>query len=147
MQNNVVKRPICAFILAVLTALWLLFTLYEPNNEKVYTVKEIEKSDLPMSETGSVKLFGNGFAVAEYTKTVKRGSKAKITLDAPSGTSVDICAYYASGKSNSKVFTEKISENGTVSWEWTIPKSSKSDNVRIVLRSNDTYATLNITVI
>ncbi len=148
MQNNVVKRTFCALICSVLTALALLFVLYIPSkDEHICIVSENDKSDINISALEDVTLIGDEFSLSDYTKTVKSGEKAKISLDAQDGTVVSICAYYTSGKSNAKAFIEKTAENGTIVWEWTVPKNSKSDKIRIVLRSENTYATFNISII
>ena len=90
----------------------------------------------------------SGFAVSGFTASAARGESASVTVTAVNETKVSIEVYYDSGKSTSSVFTPKTaSGNGDAVWEWHIPKSSTTSEIRVVLRSADTYATFNITVI
>lgn len=149
MQNNVVKRSLLALVCAALTAISLFAAFCLPvESEDIYDVPPHSTESAPTAyEIDGVTYIGSGFAVTDYTCTVERGKTAIIAADAPAGTEIDIRAYYASGKSSASAFTAKVSENGTVTWSWRVPKNSSSELIRIVLRSTDTYATFNVQLV
>ncbi len=148
MQNNVVKRTLLALLCAFVLCAALFAAAYLPiessNKTSVSTFDDVAKASF---KNKSVEYVGNGFTVTEYSSSVKRGENAKIVVNAEKGTEIDIAAYYKSGKSEANVFCPQTAANESIVWEWKVPKNSTSDSIRIVLRSDDTYATFNIRLI
>ncbi len=147
MQNNV-KHSLISLISAVLVFI-LLFGIFllSGSGSAAIGVKEVAASDISFSKENGTTYIGSSFTVSDYTAEVGRGEKAKITVSAESGTLLDISVYYASGKSESRAFDPKTAESGFTSWEWTVPKNSTANVIRVVIRSADTYATFSINVI
>ena len=150
MQDNVNKSgTIAAIIAALITAVIMLIPfLLSVNQRDVNLLPDLENEQtVVLKEENGVKYVGSGLLVADYTKTVFRGEKASVTALAENGTNIEIHAYYKSGKSTSNVFTPINATNGAATWSWTVPKTSTSDTIRIVLRTANSYATFDISVI
>ena len=150
MQNNVEKERLTLIALAVALAVFLLLAgafilMLEPREEYIYVSEASGYSSLPSETRDGVSYLGTELSVTEYTKTVRRGEKARISVLAQAETDVWISVYYESGKSSSKVFVPKTaSPEQHAEWEWTVPSGSTSEKVRVVLRSDNCYATFDI---
>ena len=149
MQNNVVKALLLTLLPSILlcTLLFVIFCLPFPKREMIYLSDAVVGHEQELTEQNGVTYIGSGFSVTELTRTVERGEKAKITVSAENGTEIDIFVYYRSGLSKNDALVSKSVAGGKASWEWKIPSSSSSSSVRVVLRSNNTYATTDITII
>ena len=149
MQNNV-KRTLIALAVSTILFISIVFTYFfiaDANNNTV-ALPDTPDVTLQMTELDGVQYVGNGFEILEYTKSVQKGSNAKIVASSNGEAQLDISVYYASGKSASKVFSEKnVSADTDAVWEWTVPKASTTDSIRVVIRSRDTYATFYIDVV
>ena len=150
MQDNV-KKPstfiavLAAIITVVIMLVPFLITVKQRNVDLIPDTKN--EHTVVFNEVNGVKYVGNGLLVADYTKTVCRGEKASITALAENGTDIEIYAYYKSGISTSSVFKPINATYGAATWVWTVPKTSSSDTIRIVLRTSSSYATFDISVI
>jgi hypothetical protein len=149
MQDNVKSPSVrVALLIAILTFFIMLipFALTVKRDHAEY-VPDVSGGNISITEKDGIKYVGSGLTVANYTKTVTRGEKASVKVFAENGTVIDIDAYYKSGKSTSAVFNPITVTSGTAYWEWTVPSSSTSDKIRIVLRSESSYATFDIEII
>lgn len=150
MQDNVKKPSIKAALLAaMLTAIIMLvpFLISTNTREVIYLPELSADSNIKFTEKDGIRYIGQGFSVADYTKTVSRGEKASVTVLADSEVIIDIRAYYKSGRSVSEIFSPKRATDGSATWVWTVPKASTSDKIRIVLRTESSYATFDIEII
>lgn len=142
MKKSLYQVLICVIIFSVLSCVAL-----RPSNElEAYTVDSTEHSPISFSEHyGLIKYVGKGFKVSEFTDSVKKGETAKISVSSDDKAEISISAYYSSGKSSSEVFMPKTAQCGEDAvWQWRVPTNTTSERIRIVLRSNDTYAILYI---
>ena len=149
MQDNVSRKRIFAALTVSVSVLLisLLLLCFLKTPESAFHPDPLAEADsADVREENGVTYIGYGFTVTEFSESVKKGERAKITLTTEASEKISISVYYASGKSSSSVFVPKAAENGYVSWEWTVPKNTTADTVRIVLRGADTYATFNIDV-
>jgi hypothetical protein len=150
MQDNV-KRPstVTALLAAAITVIIMLvpFLISTREQDKIYYVPEATASNVSFTEKNGVRYIGDEFAVVNYTETVVRGKKASVTVHTENSAIVDIKVYYKSGRSQSTAFSPKITIDGIAFWEWTVPKSSTSDKMRIVLRTETTMATFDIYIV
>ncbi len=149
MQNNVAKRTclalLCSLLLCTVLFVLIFLPIEDRNAQAVPSISE--PTSQVYDEQDGVKYIGTGFTVSEYSAAVKRGETATVTVCAERGTKINISAYYKSGKSQADAFTAKTVTADSVSFTWTVPRTSTSESIRIVLRSADTYATLLITLI
>ena len=149
MQNNV-KKTAGALIVATLIFATLLsvYLLLPKEKYELVSVQSTTGTQISISEQNKITYVNNGFEIAEYTEAVAKGQKAKISVSAKTDTVLSISVYYSSGKSDSKVFSDKIaSANENAVWEWNVPSATTCDKIRVVVRSDDTYATLYIQVV
>ena len=149
MQNNV-KRTLFAGAVALITLALLLLCYFLTFDTPLpaLDVNDANESDIAVIESNGVSYVGKGFEVSEYTKNVKKGETAKITVSTDTETELEIEVYYASGKSTSDVFRSKTAtKNQDAIWTWTVSSNTTTSKIRVVVRSGDTYATLFIDVI
>ena len=150
MQDNV-KTP--SVRLALLSAILTFAVMFFPfaltvNENQTAFVPDVDfAGNISITEKDGVKYVGSGLLVADYTEAVTRGEKASVTAFAENGTVIDIKAYYKSGKSEAAVFKPITATQGAVCWEWTVPKTSTSDKIRIVLRTESSYASFDIAIV
>lgn len=151
MQDTVSSRRILIAIIAALAVFsavtGAIVALFYAKDEP-FRPEPTSSEAAEIYEENGVRYLGDGFAVSGFTASAARGESASVTVTAVNETKISIEVYYDSGKSTSSVFTPKTaSGNGDAVWEWHIPKSTTTSEIRVVLRSADTYATFNITVI
>ncbi len=149
MQNNV-KRSLLAGVFSVVLLAALLIAYFLTLNEPtpVIDIPSQDSEGINTKSSDGVTYVGNGFEIVEYTHSVKKGETAKITVSAEDESELDISVYYTSGKSTASVFSSKtVNKDTSAEWKWTVPSTTTADEIRIVIRSSDTYATLYIDVL
>jgi hypothetical protein len=149
MQNNVKRSLLSATVSVLMLAiLTLAYFLTLDFGISASSVPDTVNQNVNITDINGVKYLGNGFEISEYTRSVKKGETAKITVSSENNISLNISVYYASGKSTSSVFSPKtVDKNTNAEWKWTVPSNSSTDKIRVVIRSADTYATLYIDVL
>ncbi len=144
------KRNLIAFFCAVTVfAVAVVYTVSDITEQKpIYALqKHIPQKEAPITVCDGVRYVGNGFTVAKHQESAQKGETVSVTVSAESKTKIEIAVYYASGKSEASVFSEKTaSPDSDAVWEWKISKNTTSKAVRIVLRSNTGYASFKISL-
>lgn len=143
------KRNIKCLVLSVVVFA-LLFSVLCLNGEE-RTVYNVDGTGNGMQtfpdEEEAVKYIGSDFTVSDYSKSVKKGGQAFVKIHSVSGSDVKISVYYASGKSASSVFVPKTPDlSGVAGWEWRVSANTSAERIRVVLRSEFSYALLYIDI-
>lgn len=83
----------------------------------------------------------------EFTRTVKKGSKATVTIQGTPNTQYSIKVKYSSGYSKAKGLEDQVSDaSGVCSWSWRVGGSTKSGDYPVIISDGVNSYTLTLTV-
>lgn len=148
MQDNVkahLKNLLVSFSVFIIS----IILLFLPgDSRKVSDVGyALPKNFIKHVENGVTYYGERDFTVSYYTTHSGNGLPAIVSVSSETNPTVSIWVFYNSGQSKSSVFTPKSADHlGNATWLWTIPQKTSTERIRVVLRSENCYAELFITV-